>query len=87
MKVTVIDCKNFTSVPQAHKYIAGKLNFPAYYGKNLDALYDCLSELECSTGVILTSGSKAAEQLGDYADKIFEVFYEALKSSFRVVIL
>ena len=30
---------------QAHGYLARKLSLPEYYGGNLDALYDCLTEL------------------------------------------
>ena len=30
---------------KAHRDLAEALNFPAYYGKNLDALYDCLTDL------------------------------------------
>ena len=28
------------------------LSFPDYYGKNLDALYDCLCEIECEIELI-----------------------------------
>ena len=28
-----------------HEYLAEKFGFPSYYGKNLDALYDCLTDI------------------------------------------
>ncbi len=31
---------------EAHKYLREALNFPEYYGENLDALHDCLTELD-----------------------------------------
>lgn len=35
-----------------HDYLMKALNFPDYYGKNLDALYDCLTEIECEIELI-----------------------------------
>ena len=36
-------------------YLAETLNFPQYYGKNLDALYDCLCEISCEIELINAS--------------------------------
>ena len=36
-----------------HNYLKEVLNFPDYYGKNLDALYDCLTEIGIETEIKL----------------------------------
>ena len=38
---------------EGHDYIKETLNFPDYYGKNLDALYDCLTEIGIETQIKL----------------------------------
>ena len=35
-----------------HDYLKEALDFPDYYGKNLDALYDCLTEISCEIELI-----------------------------------
>jgi ribonuclease inhibitor len=35
-----------------HDYLMEALDLPDYYGKNLDALYDCLTEMECEIELI-----------------------------------
>ena len=37
---------------EGHDYLKEALNLPDYYGKNLDALYDCLTEIECEIELI-----------------------------------
>ena len=44
MNVT-IDCSRIQSEEDLHRIFAEALSFPAWYGKNLDALHDCLTVL------------------------------------------
>ena len=37
---------------KGHDYLIEALDLPGYYGKNLDALYDCLTEMECDIELI-----------------------------------
>ena len=42
----ILDASQMASRRAAHAYLQEQLGFPEYYGKNLDALYDVLTELE-----------------------------------------
>ena len=44
-----------------HAYIKEALQLPEYYGKNLDALYDCLCDMG-ETEITVAHGSKAAPE-------------------------
>ena len=40
---------------RVHSKLARALHFPAWYGRNLDALYDCLTDLREDTELILVN--------------------------------
>ena len=40
-------------------------NFPDYYGKNLDALYDCLCEIGIETQIVLVNSSEVSKDVID----------------------
>lgn len=40
-----INCAAVTDTKQLHGLLAQYLELPQWYGRNLDALYDCLTEL------------------------------------------
>ena len=46
MKQIVLDGNILADATQVHDYLKEMLEFPEYYGKNLDALHDCLTDLE-----------------------------------------
>ena len=37
-----------------HDALAEAFGFPAYYGRNLDALHDCLTEIAEDTAIVMT---------------------------------
>ena len=57
---------------EGHSYLKEIFGFPAHYGKNLDALYDVLSELEDTEVIIINMNEVNRRSL-----KILSVFDEA----------
>ena len=49
----VLDARCMDTKESAHAYLQEKLEFPEYYGKNLDALYECMCELSDKELIIL----------------------------------
>lgn len=76
MEIIILDGACMTSKEEAHAYMAKVMRFPAHYGKNLDALADCLSELSCRVTVILKDSGALRANLGDYAERLISVFEE-----------
>ena len=65
----ILDARKLGEKKAAHEYLKKIFSFPDYYGCNLDALYDCLSEMEpMSVHIIHT------EEAGDYYRKVLSVF-------------
>jgi len=54
MKHITIDCRQIETSCQLHAAFAEALDFPAWYGNNLDALHDCLTSLSEETEITLS---------------------------------
>ena len=66
-----------TDRQRTHDYIAEQLQFPDYYGKNLDALYDLLTERKESLEVRFFHSQEMKEQLGAYGSALLQTMQEA----------
>ena len=53
MTTVVVDGGLMTSREAAHDLLAARLGLPEYYGRNLDALYDALTERGEPTRLVL----------------------------------
>lgn len=49
----ILDSGQLLEPEATHAYLAERLELPDYYGGNLDALYDCLTEIGEETQLIL----------------------------------
>ena len=72
MKQIVLDGNILADATLVHDYLKEMLEFPEYYGKNLDALHDCLTDLE---DVEITITSPAED--GAIFQRILRVFKAA----------
>lgn len=45
MKNVSLDAKKMVEKEKMHDYLAKKFDLPEHYGRNLDALFDCLCEI------------------------------------------
>lgn len=62
---------------QLHNWLAEELGFPSWYGRNLDALYDCLTDIRDETRLVIFHSERLAETLGPYMDRLLEVLHRA----------
>lgn len=75
MKTITIGCTSVETPAVLHELLAEAFHFPEYYGHNLDALYDCLTEVEEETQLILSNWHALEYRLGDFSGKLVYVFH------------
>ncbi len=77
MRIFVLDGKDMKTRERAYRVIERTLCFPDYFGHNLDALADCLSELPRETAIVFVNTRILSVRLGNYAVKILSCFRKA----------
>ena len=60
-----------------HDQLAEKFAFPDYYGRNLDALFDLLTEYPGQVNVVLFHANQLRENLGRYGKAFLETVMDA----------
>lgn len=78
MEIVIIDGKDITSTEALHRILKDKLDFPDYYGENLNALWDCLTGwIELPLTLVWKNFEISQKELGSDADDVLELFQEA----------
>lgn len=76
-RVFYIDLTEVTTKEELQDLIAAELPVPEYYGKNLDALHDVLTEEGDGWNIIFYNTKRAARALGKYYDTLRRLAEEA----------
>ena len=63
MKNIIIDGEKIEDMADIHSIFAGELSFPEWYGNNLDALYDCLTDISEEVTITLVNRDELFEKL------------------------
>lgn len=77
MRVVRLDGAAMTTVDKVHATLQKEMGFPDYYGNNLDALWDMLSEESEEVHIILEREEAMKKLLGAYVEELIRVFREA----------
>ena len=88
MKNIAIDGQKMLTREAAHAELKRALRFPEHYGKNLDALWDFLTEISEPTTLTFTHNEDMVEALAPYGIKLLQTLIEAsIKNpNFKLVI-
>lgn len=83
MNEIIIHCGQIDSPRTFHRVLARELHFPEWYGGNLDALYDCLTQLNAGTKLRLVG----FDTLGSFSRGFRRVMEDACTDNpnFRVI--
>lgn len=70
-----------------HDAFASQLSLPEWYGRNLDALFDCLTDIHEETCIRIINAEKLKENLGNMYNGLEKMLKRAEKenSSIKVV--
>ena len=86
MRVT-LDCRKMTDKRATHAYLKEALQFPDYYGNNLDALFDVLTDREEPLFVALAYWRQLSELLGAYGISLLETMRQASEENALVEVM
>ena len=85
MEKYTIDLKNITTKDQFHDEISRTLQFPEYYGRNLDALHDLISTMYIGKRVQFdfVGVNTLPTELQDYCSKAVNIFTRVSKETYK----
>ena len=82
----ILDGSTMESKAIVHDFLQKGLQLPAYYGRNLDALFDLLASRGEETEIVVTQWEALTVHLGHYAAALMDTLYDAAKENSKLTI-
>ncbi len=85
----IINGKSIKNKAHLHEVLARGLDFPPYYGKNLDALFDILvSDFSAESVIKIKNLVFLKKKIGaDYTQELLEVIGSASEANPRIILI
>lgn len=81
MKRITLDFSKVEDRESLHKYLEEQFEFPSYYGRNLDALWDLLSEIHDYTLIELQNIYSMYEKVDQYSVRLLKTLDDAAQEN------
>ena len=81
IETIILDGEQMRSRRAIHDYLAKQLGLPEHYGRNLDALYDLLTERGCPTRLVVQHKAALISQLGRYGTALCRTLEDAERAN------
>jgi len=86
MKQVILDGTKIISREQLHNVLQQCLSLPEWYGRNLDALFDCLTDLNEPICMVLQGRLALRVHLSRYAETLERVLQRAEQENEKFVL-
>ena len=81
MKDVIIYGASVSSMADIHRLLAEELSFPEWYGGTLDALHDCLTEVDQETHISILQPEALLETLGTGYARLCRVLADSVEEN------
>jgi len=82
----LIDGRKITDKAMLHAYLKEQCQFPDYYGNNLDALYDVLTDRAETLEICIEYAEELKERLCGYGEAFIETLLDAAAENEHITV-
>lgn len=86
MREITLDLTPFEEKISLHRYLKETLDFPFYYGANLDALHDELSSETSATRILVKYPAQPHGKMVEYLPRLLRVFRDTAQENYHLEI-